>query len=77
MGEVFRACRNGSWFVAGRIRLLNGLGFPVNSVYTEAVLLPILGPASTLCLRRVGSWAAATRTGSRWTPGSWPGTRAG
>lgn len=38
-------------------------GFPVNSMYTEAVLLPILGPATTLCLRRVGSWAAANPNG--------------
>jgi hypothetical protein len=39
------------------------LGFPVNSMYTEAVLLPILGPATTLCLRRVGAWAAANPDG--------------
>jgi hypothetical protein len=38
-------------------------GFPVKSPYTEAVLLPILGPATTLCLRRVGSWAAARPNG--------------
>jgi hypothetical protein len=35
----------------------------VNSAYTEAVVLPILGPATTLCLRRVGSWAAANPNG--------------
>jgi hypothetical protein len=35
------------------------LGFPVNSLYTEAVLLPILGPSATFCLRRLGAWAAA------------------
>jgi len=34
-------------------------GFPVSSMYTEAVLLPILGPSSVLCLRRLGSLAAA------------------
>ena len=39
------------------------LGFPVSSMYTEAVLLPILGPATTLCLRRMGLWAAANPNG--------------
>jgi hypothetical protein len=34
-------------------------GFPVNSLYTETVLLPCLGPATTFCLRRIGAWAAA------------------
>jgi len=34
-------------------------GFPVSSMYTETVLLPILGPSSVLCLRRPGSLAAA------------------
>ncbi len=41
------------------------LGFPVNSLYTEAVLLPILGPSATLCLRRLGAWAAAEPDGTR------------
>jgi hypothetical protein len=40
------------------------LGFPVNSLYTEAVLLPILGPSATLCLRRLGAWAAVEPDGA-------------
>lgn len=39
-------------------------GFPVNSLYVEAVLLPVLGPSSVLCLRRLGSWAAARPGGT-------------
>jgi hypothetical protein len=39
------------------------VGFPVNSLYTETVMLPILGPSTTLCLRRVGVWAAAFPNG--------------
>jgi hypothetical protein len=38
-------------------------GFPVNSVYSETVLLPILGPSSVLCLRRLGSLVAARPNG--------------
>lgn len=38
-------------------------GFPVNSAYTETVLLPILGPSSTFALRRLGTWAAAQPNG--------------
>jgi hypothetical protein len=38
-------------------------GFSVNSVYSEAVLLPILGPASVFCLRRLSAWATASPTG--------------
>jgi hypothetical protein len=38
-------------------------GFSVNSVYSEAVLLPILGPASVFCLRRLSAWATANPTG--------------
>ena len=38
-------------------------GFPVRSVYTETVLLPVLGPSSVLCLRRLGSWALAKPDG--------------
>ncbi len=34
-------------------------GFPVGSIYTETVLLPTLGPSTVLCLRRLGSLAAA------------------
>jgi len=34
-------------------------GFQVTSIYTETVLLPTLGPSSVLCLRRLGSLAAA------------------
>jgi len=39
--------------------LVEARGFPVSSMYTEAVLLPILGPSSVLCPRRPGSLAAA------------------
>jgi hypothetical protein len=39
------------------------VGFPVNSFYTETVLLPILGPSTTLCLRRLGMWAAGSPNG--------------
>jgi len=39
-------------------------GFPVSSIYTEAVLLPILGPSAVLCLRRLGSLAAARPEGT-------------
>jgi len=39
-------------------------GFPVTSMYTESVLLPILGPSSVLCLRRLGSLAAARPEGT-------------
>ena len=39
-------------------------GFPVKSIYTETVLLPILGPSTVLCLRRLGSWAAARPIGT-------------
>jgi hypothetical protein len=38
-------------------------GFPVNSAYTETVLLPILGPSTTFCLRRLGSLAVANPKG--------------
>jgi hypothetical protein len=38
--------------------MVERLGFPVNSLYTEAVMLPILGPSATFCLRRLGAWAA-------------------
>lgn len=34
-------------------------GFSVGSLYTETVLLPSLGPSTTLCLRRIGAWATA------------------
>jgi len=39
-------------------------GFPVTSIYTEAVLLPILGPSAVLCLRRLGSLAAGRPEGT-------------
>jgi len=39
-------------------------GFPVNSMYTEAVLLPMLGPSTLLCLRRLGSLAATCPDGT-------------
>lgn len=38
-------------------------GFPVRSLYTEVVLLPILGPASVLCLRRLGTYAGSKPSG--------------
>src|SRR6202023_1620151 len=38
-------------------------GVPVNSAYTETVLLPILGPSATFALRRLGTWAAAQPDG--------------
>jgi len=37
--------------------------FPVTSIYTETVLLPILGPSTVLCLRRLGSLAAGRPDG--------------
>jgi hypothetical protein len=43
---------------------VEAVGFPVNSIYTETVLLPILGPSSTLCLRRLAAWAAISPDGS-------------
>ena len=39
-------------------------GFAVTSIYTETVLLPILGPSTVLCLRRLGSLAAARPNGT-------------
>jgi hypothetical protein len=36
--------------------VVESYGFPVIFVYTEIVLLPILGPSSVLCLRRLGAW---------------------
>ncbi len=39
-------------------------GFPVSSLYTETVLLPVLGPSTTLCLRRLGGWATAFPNGT-------------
>ena len=44
-------------------RVVESLGFPVNSNYTETVLLPILGPSATWCLRRLGAWAEAHPNG--------------
>jgi hypothetical protein len=38
-------------------------GFRTNSVYAETVLLPIIGPSSLLCLRRLGAWAEANPGG--------------
>jgi len=38
-------------------------GFPVNSAYTETMILPILGPSATFALRRLGAWAAAQPEG--------------
>lgn len=45
-------------------RVVERFGFPVNSLYTETVVLPILGPSATLCLRRLGAWAAAEPDGT-------------
>lgn len=39
-------------------------GFLVASIYTEAVLLPILGPSTVLCLRRLGCLAATQPDGT-------------
>ena len=39
-------------------------GFPVNSIYTETVILPILGPSATLCLRRLSAFATAPPDGT-------------
>ena len=39
-------------------------GVPVGSIYTETVLLPILGPSTLLCLRRLGALAAARPDGA-------------
>jgi len=39
-------------------------GFPVTSIYTETVLLPMLGPSTVLCLRRLGSLATARPEGT-------------
>jgi hypothetical protein len=50
-------------------------GFPVSSLYTETVLLPVLGPSTTLCLRRLGGWATAFRDRGRHRPVG-PGSRA-
>jgi hypothetical protein len=44
--------------------VVEALGFPVNSIYTETVLLPILGPSATLCLRRLSAWVAISPDGS-------------
>ena len=44
-------------------RVVESLGFPVNSIYTETVILPVLGPSATWCLRRLGAWAEAHPNG--------------
>jgi hypothetical protein len=44
--------------------IVEACGFPVNSIYTETVLLPILGPSSVLCLRRLGAWATVNPDGT-------------
>jgi len=44
--------------------LVEARGFPVSSIYTETILLPILGPSTVLCLRRLGSLAAARPDGT-------------
>lgn len=45
-------------------RAVEAHGFPVTSIYTETVLLPILGPSAVLCLRRLGSLAAGRPDGT-------------
>jgi hypothetical protein len=44
--------------------VVEAVGFPVNSIYTETVLLPILSPSATLCLRRLAAWATISPDGS-------------
>jgi hypothetical protein len=44
--------------------IVEAFGFPVNSIYIETVLLPILGPSSVLCLRRLGAWATGNPDGT-------------
>ena len=39
------------------------LGLPVNSIYSETVLLPVVGPSSVLCLRRLSAWVSANPDG--------------
>ena len=39
--------------------MVDATGFRANSVYAETVLLPIIGPSSLLCLRRLSAWAEA------------------
>ncbi len=52
-------------FVAYRWRdpVVESLGFPVQHLYTETILLPVLGPSATWCLRRLGAWATACPDG--------------
>jgi hypothetical protein len=54
--------------------VLEQLSFPVNSLYTEVVLLPILGPSATFCLRRLGACRRPNPTAPQSTPASWPAT---
>ena len=59
--------RGGSAARAVRVRrwvdpVVEGFGFPVNSVYTEAVLLPIF-PSACWCLRRLSAWVVADEKG--------------
>jgi hypothetical protein len=44
--------------------VVEAVGFPVNSIYTETVLLPIVGPSAMLCLRRLAAWATISPDGS-------------
>ncbi len=39
--------------------LAEKFGFPVNSIYTETIMLPILGPSACWCLRRLSAWVSA------------------
>ena len=43
--------------------MVDATGFRANSVYAETVLLPIIGPSSLLCLRRLSAWAEANPGG--------------
>ena len=43
--------------------LAEKFGFLVNSIYTEAIMLPILGPSACWCLRRLSAWVSAGTRG--------------
>jgi hypothetical protein len=54
--------------------VLEQLGFPVNSLYTEAVLLAILGPSATFVFDALVPGPRPSPTVPRLTPASWPAT---
>lgn len=43
--------------------LIERLGFSLNSAYVEGLWLPVLGPSTTWCLRRLGTWVSAEPDG--------------